>query len=204
MCEKTGGFCGGEGAITEKRKLNVWKLPDSVNIGGKRYGIHWDFRDILEIFTYFQDPDLPDYLKWQIALALFYAEPVPEGMQQDAMEALAEFINGGGQETGAERKPLLDWQQDAALIVADVNKVAGLEIRSLPFLHWWTFLGYFHAIGEGQLSAVVAIRAKLQKGKKLEDWEKSYYRENRQLIEMKKRYSREELQEQARLQALLK
>ena len=91
----------------------------------------------------------------------------------------------------------------AALIVADVNKVAGQEIRALPFLHWWTFLGYFHAIGEGQLSAVVTIRDKLSRGKKLEEWEKDYYRENRKTVELQRRLSREEIREQERIQALL-
>jgi hypothetical protein len=89
------------------------------------------------------------------------------------------------------------------MIVADINKVAGKEIRALPFVHWWTFLSWFHAIGEGQLSTVVSIREKLRKGKKLEDWEKDYYREHKQVIDLKKRYSQTEMQERAELEKML-
>lgn len=64
-----------------------------------------------------------------------------------------------------------------------MNKVAGHEVRADKFLHWWTFLSYFYGIGEGQLSTVVSIRSKRQKGKKLEKWEQEYYRENRKKID---------------------
>ena len=72
--------------------------------------------------------------------------------------------------------------------------MAGLEVRSLPFLHWWTFMGYFGAIGEGQLSTLVAIREKLRKGKKLESWEQDFYRQNRSRVDFKRRYTADEEQ----------
>lgn len=89
------------------------------------------------------------------------------------------------------------------MILAGVNQAAGQEIRALPFCHWWTFLSYFHAIGEGPLATVVSIRKKLSQGKKLEPWEKDYYRENPTLVDLKKTYTRQEAQERARLLRLL-
>ncbi len=89
------------------------------------------------------------------------------------------------------------------MIVADVNKVAGVEVRAVEFLHWWTFMAYFHAIGEGQLSTLVSIRDKLRRGKKLEKWEQEYYRKNKDKVDLKKHYSAEELAEQERLKKLL-
>lgn len=181
-----------------------WDLPTQAVFREKPYRLNTDYRDILEIFSYLNDPDLPEYLRWQIAMALFYEEPVPEKDQQQAMEYLAFFISGGTEDRGTPGPRLLDWEQDAPLIVADVNKAAGQEIRALPYLHWWTFLSWFHAIGEGQLSTVVAIRSKMARGKKLEDWEKSFYRENKHRVELKKRCSRQELQERQRLEQMLK
>lgn len=178
-----------------------WELPVSAEIGGKIYGLHCDFREVLEIFSYFSDPDMPDYMKWQVALALFYDEPVPWEHQQEAMTFLGEFISGGTVETPGPR--LLDWEQDGDLIVADINKAAGQEIRALPFLHWWTFLSWFHAIGEGQLSTVISIRSKLSRGKKLDGWEKDFYREHKSRVELKNRYSRQELEEKDKLEKLL-
>lgn len=184
--------------------MNGWSLPGSLKVGGADYPIHGDYRDILEIFSYLNDPDLPAYLRWQIALALFYQGHIPPEHTQEAMEQLVWFINCGTEEKNAPGPKLLDWEQDALSIVADVNKVAGGEIRSMGFVHWWTFLSWFHAVGEGQLSAIVSIRDKLRRGKKLESWEKEFYLENRHRIDLKKRLSAEELAQREKLQALLR
>lgn len=182
--------------------MELWSLPTSAVIGGAEYPINADFRDVLEIFRYMDDPDQPEYVRWRIALALFYEGEIPEEHQQEAMEYLAEFIACG--EQGSKPTPkLLDWEQDCQTIVADVNKVAGMEIRAMPFLHWWTFMAWFNAIGEGQLSTLVSIRDKLHRGKKLEKWERDYYQKNKSKVDLKKRYSAEELAEQERLKKIL-
>lgn len=181
--------------------MSPWDLPKQAVFHGKIYELHTDYRDILEIFSYFEDPDLPDPLKWRIALALFYEQEIPMESLEQAMEFLAEFLKGGRQETERTAPKLLDWEQDAGVIVAEVNKVAGQEIRELPYVHWWTFLSWFHSIGEGQLSLLVGIREKLRKGKKLQPHEKEYYREHKSAVDLKPRYSR---QEQAHRDALNK
>lgn len=182
--------------------MSQWSLPATAVIGGAEYSINADFRDILEIFHYLENPDLPEYLRWQIALALFYEGEIPAEHQQEAMEYLSSFVSCG-QGQGKTGPKLLDWDQDAQMIVADVNKAAGTEIRAIPFLHWWTFMAYFNAIGEGQLSTMVSIRDKLRRGKKLEKWEQEYYRRNKEKVDLKTRYSAQELAEQERLKRLL-
>lgn len=182
--------------------MNRWSLPTSATIGGVVYQIHADFRDILNIFRYMDDPDRPEYIRWRIAIALFYEGEIPQEYFQEAMEYLADFIACGNRDSKPGPK-LLDWEQDAQVIVADVNKVAGSEIRAVPFLHWWTFVSYFNAIGEGQLSTLVSIRDKLRRGKPLEKWEKEYYRKNKEIVDLKTRYSADELAEQERLKKLL-
>lgn len=82
-------------------------------------------------------------------------------------------------------------------------RAQAMEVRVVAFLHWWTFMAYFNAIGEGQLSTLVSIRDKLRRGKKLEKWEQEYYRKNKERVDLKKRYSAEELAEQERLKKLL-
>ncbi len=182
--------------------MSQWQLPETAEIGGVTYPIHADFRDILEIFQYLDDPDQPEYIRWRIALALFYEGEIPQKDWQEAMEYLSAFLSCGEQDAKPGPK-LLDWEQDAQMIVADVNKVAGTEVRALPFLHWWTFMAYFNAIGEGQLSTMVSLRDKLRRGKKLEKWEREFYQKNKARVDLKKRYSAEELAEQARLKAIL-
>lgn len=180
----------------------AWQLPESAVIGGEEYEINSDYRVVLEIIKQLNDPDKHEYVRWRIALALFYEGDIPSEHEQEAMEFLSAFISYGEKDTKPGPK-LIDWEQDTRVIVADVNKVAGMEIRALPYLHWWTFLSYFGAIGEGQLSTVVSIRDKLRRGKKLEKWEQDFYRENKSLVDLKTRYSAEELSEQERLKKLL-
>ena len=181
----------------------LWELPRSAVIGGKSYALHCDFRDILEIFSYLNSPELPEYMKWRLALRLFYEGVIPPEHRREAIDYLIEFIRCG--ESGEEKHApaILDWDRDAPLIIADVNKVAGQELRALPFLHWWTFMAYFHAIGEGQLSFLLCLREKLRQGKKLEDWEREYYSRNRARVDLPKRYTRQELQEREKLRKLL-
>lgn len=183
--------------------MTPWALPESAVIGGIEYEINTDYRDVLEIMKQLNDPDEPEFVRWRCAVALFYAGEIPEEHQQEAMEYLASFLAYGEADDTRPGPKLLDWDQDCKAIIADVNKVAGQEIRSLGYLHWWTFLSYFQAIGEGQLSTVVSIRSKLAKGKKLESWEKEFYRENKSRVDLKKVYSAEELAEQERLKKLL-
>ena len=182
--------------------MNLWGLPQTAVIGGVEYQLNTDYRQIFEIFEYLNDPERPDWLRWQIAIALFFEGDIPEEHQSEAIRYLADFI-ACGEEQSATGPKLLDWEQDAQIIAADINKVAGTEIRALPQLHWWTFLSYFRAIGEGQLSTIVSIREKLRTGKKLEQWEQEYYRKNPERIDLKIPYSADEQAELNEIEKLL-
>ena len=179
---------------------NLWTLPETVVLDGKSYPINWDFRDILEIFSYLTDPDLPAIFRWEIALSLFYREEIPP---EGAVEALTEFIRGGEIPQDSATPKLFDWTQDAPIILSEINKVAGREIRGEKSIHWWTFLGWFHAIGEGRFSFLVSLRDKLWRGEKLTDGENRFYWENKSLVDLRGRYSRREIAEKERLLALL-
>ena len=186
--------------------MDTWGLPTSAVIGGKEYAIHADYREVLDLLAVLQDPQQSEWERWYIALALFYedGEAIPADAHQEAMEYLVEFINcGQAEEPGRPAPRLMDWQQDALAIVAGVNKAAGCEVRALPFLHWWSFMAFFNGIGEGQLATLVSIRDKLRRGKKLESWEREFYRDNKDRVDLKRPYTAEELAQRHRLEKLL-
>jgi hypothetical protein len=162
--------------------MNHWSLPVSATIGGVQYPINTDYRDVLDIIKYLNDATKSEYARWRIAIALFYEGDVPDEYQEEAAKFLSDFISYDSKDDKKGPK-LMDWQQDGAMIIADVNKVAGREIRAEKYIHWWTFLSYFYGIGEGQLSTVVNIRSKKAKGKKLDKWEQEYYRDNRDKVD---------------------
>ena len=111
--------------------MRGFTLPREAVIGGKKYSLHTDFRVILQIFSYLEDPDLPEFIRWQVALHLFYGESLPDAYFQEGADFFARFVSCG-QEDSANGPKLLDWEKDAQLIIADVIKVAGREIRELP------------------------------------------------------------------------
>lgn len=177
-----------------------YRLPMTLTLGGKQYPIHPDFRRVLQIISVLEDPQWPEFLRWQVALELF-CPGVPDKHRSEAMGLLADFIRCGAADTPGPR--LLDWEQDAHVIISDVNKVAGRELRAEEFVHWWTFLGWFHAIGQGQLSTLVAIRSKRAKGEKLESWEQEFYRQNKAAVDLQPRLTPQEQAEKDALRRLL-
>ena len=184
--------------------MNRWELPEVLEIGGAAYAVHADFRDVLEVIQWLTGEE-EETLRTYVALKLFFQDwdSVPPQHQQQAANQMMVFLNGGTEDNSPPSPRLLDWEQDQSLIVADVNKVAGCEIRALPFVHWWTFLAWFNGIGEGQLSTVVSIRDKLRRGKKLEQWEREYYQRNKSQVQLKPKYTAEELEEMERIKKLL-
>lgn len=180
---------------------DLWQLPRTMVLGGREYAVNADFRRALQILTVLEDPQYPEFFRWQVALALFCDQEIPDEHLAEALEFLGDFLRCGAADTPGPK--LLDWQQDAAVILSDVNRVAGREVREAEFIHWWTFLGWFHAIGQGQLATLVAIRDKLRRGQKLEPWEQEYYRQNKKSVDLKPRRTAAEQAEIDALQRLL-
>ena len=169
-----------------------WDLPEATSVGGIAQSINADFRDILDIISWLGNVEEDEQTRVYVALSLFYNEfgSIQEKDYPDAARQLYWFINGGEMDDSSQTQvKTIDWEQDRFIIVADINKVAGCEVRALPFCHWWTFLSWFNGIGEGQLSTVVSIREKRRKGKKLTDWENDFYKNNREKINFKTKYT---------------
>lgn len=185
----------------------IGELPESLEIGGKSYKINADFRVVLKIFQAFDDPELTDSEKCFICMKNLFSDfkNIPEKDLQTAVNQAYWFVGGGNipEKNNARNTKIIDWEQDEFLYFPAVNKVAGFETRAVKFLHWWTFLGFFNEIGEGLFSQVLHIRDKKSRGKKLEKWENEFLCMNKNLIEIRKKYTKEELEERERINALL-
>ena len=177
----------------------VGQLPTSLELGGVVFKIRSDYREILNILVAFNDPDLTMQERWQVALICFYEDVanITDETIDEAMGKITWFISGGRMpENHVQNKlPLYDWEQDESMIFSAINKVAGQEIRSLPYMHWWTFLGYFNEIGEGAFSTVVSIRNKQNKGKKLEKYEQEFIKDHADIFRLKSKLTEQEQKE---------
>lgn len=90
------------------------------------------------------DPELDEQAKAVVMLQILFEnwQSIPLEHLTEACQKACEFIDCG-QFDDSPNKPkprLMDWEQDGDMIVPAVNKVAGKEIRTVPYMHWWTFL----------------------------------------------------------------
>ena len=171
--------------------MTLYDLPTSLTVGGKEIPIRTDYRDVINVITALNDPNLAGSEKPYVLLTAMVIDPVPTELTEEALRAALAFISAGME--GERKGPrLMDWEQDAPLIISAVNKVAAREVRAEKYLHWWTFIGYYMEIGESQFSTVVGIRQTKKKHKKLERYEEEYYRHNKSLIDLKQKISDEE------------
>lgn len=191
----------------------IGALPETLTVGGEDYHIRTDYRNALQVFEAFQDPELTQEEKWIVAIYLMFEDfscddDVLQASQdgfnlEEAIKQISWFISAGQPEKQVLEKPTYNWEQDEQIIFSAVNKVAGRETRELEYLHWWTFLGYFNEIGEGTFSFIVGIRHKLNKGKKLEKHEKEFLAQNKELVKLEKPKTREEQAQEDAYNALL-
>ena len=84
--------------------------------------------------------------------------------------------------------------KDFPMLVAPINKVIGYDVRSVPYVHWWTFVAAYMEIGECSFSSVVDIRRKRRDGEKLDKAEQRYYEENREKIDAVSGLSKQDME----------
>lgn len=161
--------------------MSLWELPTAAVLGGKRFDIRPSWRDALAVMAILEEEG-PEWARWFRAIDRFFVQRVPDALLMEAARFLEHFLTAG--QTCAPGPKRMDWQQDAMEILSDINRVAGREVRETD-AHWWTFLSWFHAIGEGQLSALVALRDKLARGERLTDGERAFCRQNPRKVRLR-------------------
>lgn len=177
----------------------IGMLPTSIEINGKSWEIRTDYRIILRIFEAMEDPELTDSEKLYVALDLIYVgfKEMPKEIYQEAYQKASAFMECHDRSSDKHNPRLINWEKDEHMIFPAINSVAGCEVRSVPYMHWWTFLGYFESVDNESLwSFVLSIRQKRAKGKKLEKYEQDFYRNNMALCDVKKPEERKTAVEQ--------
>lgn len=169
--------------------MTAYDLPEALEVGGVEYPIRTDFRCILDILIATNDPDLSEYGKQKVILKIIYPgwANIPPEHIGEALKKACSFIDCGQKPDGKKHPKLIDWEQDAQLIIPAVNSVAHSEVRAMNNLHWWTFFSWFMEIGESTLSTVIHIRDMKSRGKKLDKAENEWYRRNKNLVDFERK-----------------
>lgn len=165
----------------------MYDLPTSLEVGGAEYAIRSDYRAALDICVALSDPSMSNQEK-AVALLLLYEDydSIPAEHIEEALRQAVWFLDCGDGITNNKPRPkLMDWERDFKWIVAPINRVAGAEVRSVQYMHWWTFVSYYYEIGDCTFAQFVGIRNKLAKGKRLEKYEREFYEANREAIDLR-------------------
>ena len=174
----------------------IYELPYSLEVNGIEHPIRTDFRDIMRIMFAMGDPELEENEKAYICLYIIYEdfEDINPDDYEAAFKAAIDFMDCGERRRNEKTpsKGVVDFEQDERLLIAAVNRVAGCEVRSMEYLHWWTFMGYFMEIGECTYQTVLSLRSKKNKGKRLEKWEQEFWTNNKDICEIKEKLTAEE------------
>jgi len=188
----------------------MYELPVSLSVNGLDHPIRnkGDYRMVLDCFNALNDLELQKQDRIVACLTIFLEEitdikdvyNLPD--LEEIVKQMMLFFNCGQEETGKKTNyKLIDWQKDETLICSAINKVAGKEVRFEPYIHWWTFMGYYMAVGESALSTVVSIRSKQSRNKKLEKNERQFVADNPQYFNWDRRTA-EQIEEDEFLHSL--
>lgn len=163
--------------------LSAYTLPTTITSGGCEYAIRnrGDYRVILDVIAALNDYELEEDERVEAALTIFLETDIYELPDiGQAARQMCDFLRAGQRDEDTQRHQpkLMDWQDDAPMIVSGVNRVLGAEVRAVPYLHWWTFVAAYMEIGESTLATVISIRDKIARGKKLEKYEREFRRDH--------------------------
>lgn len=183
----------------------MWSLPIYVEIDGTKYPIRnkCDFRVVLDVISSLSDEELEMEQRVECALFQFYGNDELDTVEkvltslndiQIAIVEMMKIINLGKEETDEEHKPkLMDWKHDFQQIAPPISRVLGYSVRDAKnYTHWYDFIGAYMEIGDCTFANIISIRNKRMKGKKLEDWEQEFYRENKKIIDLPHKLTDEE------------
>lgn len=167
----------------------MWDLPESVDIDGVEYKItnKCDYRMVLDVICALNDNELTDEEKVGTALHIFYENLSGCTNLEKAVREMYRIISyGEEQDEKEEQKPrLMDWEHDFQQIAPPVSRILGYDVRTPnKYTHWYTFIGSYMEMGECNFQTIIAIRSKRANGKKLDDSEKEFYRQNKKMVDL--------------------
>lgn len=132
------------------------RLPDSIEVDGKRYKCNFDFRNVLRMLEIMQRddilPDARDYL-----CARCCVKNAPKNAAK-VYAVLCSTLFPNAPETGGKR--LTSYEQDAGLIRTAFRQVYGIDLFR-DDLHWFEFVELLQFLPDGcRYEETIGIRAR--------------------------------------------
>lgn len=178
--------------------MSNYELPISVEICGKEYDIRekCEHRIILAVIEALTDKKENQNFNLHCAMRIFFenCDDLPDPLYAFSEEEKAvctecanvinEIINCGKKNSGGtedeNEKKIMDWKHDYPIIAPPVSRVLGYSVRDKNnYTHWYDYIGAMKEVGDCYWTNILNIRSKLNKGKKLENHEIEFYKNNK-------------------------
>lgn len=158
------------------------KPPETLVINGVEYPIKTDFRAVLRCNSLLMD-DAGDGSALEEAL-IFMFGCVPENVLE-AVSKLSWFLRCGEEKKknrpsnnllGMNNEKPMDYEEDEILIWSAFRQVYQIDLRTVPYLHWWDFQAMLDELPDSvRLNKVIRYRTIDTKNKNLSKEERTIY-----------------------------
>lgn len=138
-------------------------LPKTVSICGKDYPINSDFRAAVEFEILIQS-DASPRRKTRGAIRIFFDINPPPFPENAIIDAIINFYAGGGNDSDdrprKNRKRIYSFAQDGDYIAAAFRSQYGIDLLTIPYMHWYEFRALFKGLGEScEIVKIMGYRA---------------------------------------------
>lgn len=158
-----------EGDKLMENNLLFGTLPSAYEYNGRIYEMQTDFRDWIKFDMLFTDEDIPMKDKFSRLIEIIFPI-VPDDI------TLWDFImwfyhcgkkrptafagNGAGKGTdGKKRSAVYSFRYDDEYIYSAFLEVYGVNLASIPYLHWWEFKAMFNSLHDCKFTDIMGYRA---------------------------------------------
>lgn len=153
-------------------------MPNYVVVGGRAYPINTDFRVWLEFDCIMQNRDIKTEDKIGRIFRLCFSPKcrvLPENAES-AVSALLGFYMREKRKGGAGGKRVFSFEEDADYIYAAFLTQYGIDLLSVPYLHWYSFYALLKGLSDDlRLMKIVSVRS-VDTGEIRDNERKKYYR----------------------------
>ncbi|MGN1102706.1 MAG: Gp15 family bacteriophage protein [Huintestinicola sp.] len=143
-------------------------MPTSVVFCGREYIFHSDFREWMRYECLLTDGDVPEWERARLAAELIFPPELHVPLTKETACFLTWFYRGGKQAEGngdeesgedfLETRLPYRFEADFPLIYAAFLELYGIDLISIPYLHWWKFRSLFLGLHDCKFCEVVGYR----------------------------------------------
>lgn len=129
------------------------RFPDYVEVEGSRYRIVTDFREWIKMSELISDNDIPSQKKAELLLGWYI--DLPDNLEE-AIYKLGDFLSAHALEpyedvsdSGHKKEePVFSYSEDAGCIFSAFLNCYGIDLETIPYMHWWKFRLLFEGLPE--------------------------------------------------------